>query len=543
MRSRLWPRHRAIDTVRLYRPGSPAVRMLLTDKSIIQLIAHHLRSLSLSSSCETLLKESHLSMEHTDISQSRLLYFLRTAVRELETIYDLAINEHVFFTESELDKTLALEEMLYSLDLIEREDDKVSSDYVNIWEETGKDNFIMDGDDVKAASLNQVVVLLTSQTTEMSFVKTILLTYPSFTSAERLLSKLVERFNIPANEVAKDPGKALAIQLKVGNVLRKWFEDFPEHFYSQELLKSREKFLKSLEYHEIKTLSSLYKTLNNAIMKGKRKQAEMKTVRMFDKSAPSPKINYKTIFNPKLQWHDIDDEEIARQLCLIDFRLFCMIKPSELLNQSWNKPKLKMKALNVLKMINRFNQVSMWAATSILKTPKIKDRAKIMGKLIKVADCCIQLHNYNSAMAIMAALNWSSVYRLRWTRKEISPSTVKYSEDLERLLSSDMSYGNYRAHIAHCNPPCIPYLGVSLTDLTYIDENPDEIKGMINLNKRKMVYNAISKILEYQNTHYNLQPVDQIIQILLQVPPMDEQTLYNLSLKWEPRGVERSEVG
>ena len=42
--------------------------------------------------------------------------------------------------------------------------------------------------------------------------------------------------------------------------------------------------------------------------------------------------------------------------------------------------------MNVLRLINRFNTVSMWVATSILKVVKVRDRAKLMAKFIKIAD-------------------------------------------------------------------------------------------------------------------------------------------------------------
>ena len=77
--------------------------------------------------------------------------------------------------------------------------------------------------------------------------------------------------------------------------------------------------------------------------------------------------------------------------------------------------------------------------------------------------------------------------------------------------------------------------GVYLTDLTFIDENPDTVNGMINFTKRRLVYSVISKIQQYQQTHYNLQPVDQIIHQLLSVSILDDNTLYGLSLKREPR--------
>ncbi len=65
-----------------------------------------------------------------------------------------------------------------------------------------------------------------------------------------------------------------------------------------------------------------------------------------------------------------------------------LFKATELLNQSWNKPKLRHRSPNVIRMINRFNEVSHWAATSILRVEKVRDRTRVMTKLIRIADVC-----------------------------------------------------------------------------------------------------------------------------------------------------------
>jgi hypothetical protein len=56
------------------------------------------------------------------------------------------------------------------------------------------------------------------------------------------------------------------------------------------------------------------------------------------------------------------------------------------LNQSWSKPKTKHKSPNVLKFITRFNNLSNWVASSILKAAKLRARAKVMAKCIKLAE-------------------------------------------------------------------------------------------------------------------------------------------------------------
>jgi hypothetical protein len=98
----------------------------------------------------------------------------------------------------------------------------------------------------------------------------------------------------------------------------------------------------------------------------------------------------------------VDDEEIARQLTCIEFSIFSLIKPTEFLNQAWNKPSLQHRSPNVLKMIDRFNNVSMvrdfikvsvqiltfllqWVASMILKIENLKTRARMFAKAINIA--------------------------------------------------------------------------------------------------------------------------------------------------------------
>ncbi len=79
---------------------------------------------------------------------------------------------------------------------------------------------------------------------------------------------------------------------------------------------------------------------------------------------------------------------------------------------------------------------------------------------------------------------------------------VKKYEDLCKLMSRELNFKTFRAHLHNVNPPCIPYLGVYLTDLTFIeDANPDyldEAKLIINFDKRRMVAQVILEIQQYQ---------------------------------------------
>jgi hypothetical protein len=87
---------------------------------------------------------------------------------------------------------------------------------------------------------------------------------------------------------------------------------------------------------------------------------------------------------PILTYHP---EELARQLTLIDYNLFIAIKPSECLNQNWMHKTLKEElAPNILAMIRRFNDVSTWVASEVLKCKDLVLRTKVLKHIIEIAE-------------------------------------------------------------------------------------------------------------------------------------------------------------
>lgn len=536
---------RAVTFGKHFRPGKPAVRQGLTWKQILPLVLHHLDLKGLKETKKALEKEAKLKTPVVpDLSESRLVYYLLNALKNTEKVFDLAVADKGT-TE------LELEEHLYSLSLLE---DEIQEEDVNIWLEP-EENIVVEkirnaeGEEeevVKAGSFNKLVERLTPvQKHDMQFVKTLLMTYQSFATPEKLLTKLIQRFHAPKNHKSvADDKQAAVIQLRVCNVARKWIEDDKVGAdFDEKVTALLRTFVEQIK-PDHPTLASM---LTHSLAK---KEKETVTgPRRFSEKTPEP-IVPRNIFSSKLTIHDIEEEEIARQLTLIEFDTYAAIKPSELLNQSWNKPKLKHRAQNVARMIDRFNQVSMWVATMIMKVAKVKPRARMMAKFIKIAEHLRDLNNYNSLMAIIAGLSFSSVFRLHWTREEMPAQPQKTMKELEQIMSSESSFKVYRQRLAASDPPCIPYLGVYLTDLTFMDENPDNITvetshgcvSLINFAKRKMVYNVISLIQQYQQKSYNLQPVHQIAQFLTKLPAMDEQELYLLSLKREPRKSQRADI-
>jgi hypothetical protein len=117
-------------------------------------------------------------------------------------------------------------------------------------------------------------------------------------------------------------------------------------------------------------------------------QREMKI--QFNKPPPPPILPVGFNSGPggasAVRWMDVDPVELARQLTLIEYSLYRAIKPQECLGQAWNKKTTRDdKAKNIMMMIQRFNQVSHWVTSEIVKVPNLRDRAAVLARFIDIA--------------------------------------------------------------------------------------------------------------------------------------------------------------
>lgn len=108
-------------------------------------------------------------------------------------------------------------------------------------------------------------------------------------------------------------------------------------------------------------------------------------------------------------------------------------------------------------------------------------------------------------------------------------------------MNPTKNFSAYRELLHSINPPLVPFLGVYLTDLTFIDDgNPDQLKdspNLINFSKRAKTADVVRDIQQYQALPYHLTVVPDIqayvkkeLETVLKVEDLFEQ-----SMKLEPR--------
>jgi len=405
--------------------------------------------------------------------------------------------------------------------------------------------FNMEGK-VKGGTFPALIERLTIHDSHDSgFTSTFLLTYRSFATSIEVIEALIKRFCIKPPPQLTNPQdlkiwnekKAVPIRLRVCNVLKSWIEtyslDLQGNADDAKALEIVRQFFTSEENGEH---ANLAKNILKALEKRDTGTGK-KLLLNLSKEAPPPIL-------PKnlnvIRFLDIDPLEIARQLTIMESKTYNQIQPIECLNKAWSE-KENSPAVNVKAMIEFSNRTTGWVATAILGENDIKRRCNILKHFILVADKCYSLNNFNTVMSILAGFNSSPIHRLKRTWELLSNKMNLIFENLERVINPQKNYAQYRENLHSVNPPCVPFLGVYLTDLTFIEDgNSNNLKSnsqLINFSKQSKTAEVIKEIQQYQLLPYNLNPVKELSDYILNClnEPVDETTLYDISLALEPR--------
>lgn len=320
-----------------------------------------------------------------------------------------------------------------------------------------------------------------------------------------------------------------AATMRVLNVIRHWVS----------------KFWQDLEHDDIlrKEVQDLLEEMvcNTSLLPAEHKAAASILKMCTQEQANSIKIDLNSLLAPTLQptkdsFESLSALDIAEQMTFLDHKIFVSIRSMELLSQAWMKDKEK--APHVLLVSKRFNDMSRLVVSEIVSRTNMQERVACIEKWAAIGDICRCMHNYNGVLQICAALVNSSVYRLKKTWDRIPKATKVVVEKLQNLVSSEGRFKNMRDALHRSDPPCIPYLGMYLTDLSFIEEGtPNKTEeDLVNFSKMRMIAHVIREIQQFQNTPYRIEHHKRVTNYILDTSKLlDDDSTYKASLAIEPR--------
>jgi RasGEF domain/RasGEF N-terminal motif len=427
-----------------------------------------------------------------------------------------------------------------------------------------KDNQISGG------SLPALIERLTTHdsTPDAMFVSTFYLTFRLFTTPRDFASALIKRFDY----VSAVPHIAAPVRLRVYNVFKGWLES---HWRSECDMDALDTVVNFAKYKLGPVLPAAGKRLEGLAQKvtsvdgplvprlvssiGKTNTSISQYISP-DTPMPNPAIS-KSQLNSLKVWKadntkspsilDFDPLELARQFTIKESKIYCSILPEELLHGEWMTKSGV--SVNVRAMSTISNQLSDLVYDTVLSLEDFKKRAVIIKQWVKIAEQCLQLNNYDSLMAIICAVDSSIIGRLKRTWEVISEKTRKRLEELRKVADVSRNYMVLRKRLENHVPPCLPFVGTYLTDLTFVNEgNPDtrplvlaqndddKTKHVINFDKHVKTAKIIGELQRFQ-IPYRLHEVPEMQEwINAQVlrvagAAANQQKHYRRSLILEPR--------
>ncbi|XP_050458611.1 guanine nucleotide-releasing factor 2 isoform X3 [Cataglyphis hispanica] len=293
-------------------------------------------------------------------------------------------------------------------------------------------------------------------------------------------------------------------------------------------------------------LQTLMEFVQQLVCSGDLTMAKALRVKILEKhtikqlQAAQPILSSLSVTTKQASLLDFKSEQIAEQMTLLDADLFMKIEIPEVL--IWAQEQNEERSPNLTRFTEHFNKMSYWARSRILEhrlENEAKDREKYVVKFIKIMKHLRKINNFNSYLALLSALDSAPIRRLEW-QKHITEGLKEYCA----LIDSSSSFRAYRQALAETQPPCIPYIGLVLQDLTFVHIGNNDLlpDGTINFSKRWQQFNIVENMKRFKKGTYSFKKHERIITFFNNFSDfLCEEAMWQISESIKPRGGKKAQ--
>ena len=398
------------------------------------------------------------------------------------------------------------------------------------------------GFDIVQSTPEKLMLYLTRyQPPEKGFFKVVLQTWTYWATQCDLL-ELVKIRLVSANTDESNPNAKIntVIRLRTLNFFKKWVESLIE---TKTIIQDPQVFLRISEVIELLgTTGASAKDSCLALLEELRKtESDLGRIRAEYEEQRAHKTTGASSLNATSAFLlETSPKVLAQQITLLDYEVFKSIPIVEFLHQNWTSKQIPPPAANLLLLIDRFNLTSSWVATELVKVTKDKAlRIRVLAHMIGVANELLGLHHFNGVFAVMGGLSSAPISRLKETWAGLPQKPRDIYAKLQNVIETSKNFENYRKLINSATF-AIPYMGLVLQDLTFIEDgNQNIIPGtdLINFHKFLMLGEKLQWI-ETMQQNCPIRPEDQkpdppVRDYLVHYQTFGEDETYHASLMCE----------
>ncbi|CAF1172681.1 unnamed protein product [Adineta ricciae] len=373
---------------------------------------------------------------------------------------------------------------------------------------------------LRGGTIDALIIRATSSDKkDFLYQETFLTTYRTFISPSDLVDKLIQRYTFFSQFQSKKKVARHAFSLLIRVI------DEIDNELSEILMKKLSHFVTTLIRQGELQLSKL--------LRRKSLERYNKLQQNSDQSHQDIVLIKNSISSKRATLLDFDSSDLSEQLTLIDSELFLKIQLSEILYISIEKGEEY--SPNLAVFTEHFNNISYWVRSRILEQNSQRQRENYFEKFLKILKHLRRLNNFNSYLAILSALDCGPLKRLHWS-KNITEAVCEHTD----LIDSTGSFKNYREALnASTGQPCIPYIGLILSDLTFVHiGNSDYLQDdrIVNFWKRWQQFTILHKLRYCRKWEYKFIRNDRILYFFNNFDDfMNEEAQWIQSEKIKPR--------